>query len=383
MSLPDAIDLSHHLSRQARERRISPLKGLQRYYGKPGLISLAGGLPDAEYFPFASLSGEILPSDRFQTERSADLSWFWRLFRRKSEQTNTVSIPKWPQAPGELSLSTALQYSLARGVPQLEDFVFDFTAKVHNPPYRNFTTIVHAGNTDGWAKVVSMLCDIGQGILASEWTYTSALATFLPQGIKGVPVALDAQGMRDDALRDLLSNWDESVHEMPRPHVMYIIPAGQNPTGGTLSLERKKAIYDICVEFDVIIVEDDPYYFLQEGVYLPPEDRKNKQKQAVKTSDDPDIFLSQLSPSFLSIDYQGRVIRLDSFSKTIAPGSRLGWCTCQPLFADRFERQAEISSQAPCGFGQSMLTSLLLNWRSDGYIRWLEGTSVIMKMRLS
>lgn len=63
-------------------------------------------------------------------------------------------------------------------------------------------------------------------------------------------------------------------------------------------------------------------------------------------------FIDSLAPSFLKFDYQGRVVRLDSFSKTIAPGSRLGWFTCNPVFAERFERQAETSTQNPCGFGQ-------------------------------
>lgn len=52
------------------------------------------------------------------------------------------------------------------------------------------------------------------------------------------------------------------------------------------------------------------------------------------------------------VDTQGRVIRLDTFSKTIAPGVRLGWFTCNPMFAERLERQGEVSTQAPCGVGQ-------------------------------
>lgn len=91
--------------------------------------------------------------------------------------------------------------------------------------------------------------------------------------------------------------------------------------------ERKKAIYDICVEYggsiyerlqrhitdtyaDVIIVEDDPYYFLQEGDYKPKSERS-----AVSVKHNADKFLSSLAPSFLKFDYQGRVIRLDTFSK--------------------------------------------------------------------
>lgn len=83
------------------------------------------------------------------------------------------------------------------------------------------------------------------------------------------------------------------------------------------------------------------------------------------------VLLSSLP---LRVDTQGRVIRLDTFSKTIAPGSRLGWFTCNPMFAERLERQGETSTQSPCGVGQSLITKLLLNWKYEGFIRWLRGS---------
>lgn len=67
-------------------------------------------------------------------------------------------------------------------------------------------------------------------------------------------------------------------------------------------------------------------------------------------------------------------MRLDTFSKTIAPGSRLGWFTCSPQLAERFERQGETSTQAPCGFGQALITQLLTKeWGLGAYTRWLRG----------
>lgn len=105
-----------------------------------------------------------------------------------------------------------------------------------------------------------------------------------PYGVRAVPIAMDGQGMRSDDLRRTLSGWDETArNRMRRPHVVYIVPTGQNPCGFTMSAARKQEIYDICMEYggrglerhmnmspslpstDVIIVEDDPYYFLQEG----------------------------------------------------------------------------------------------------------------------
>lgn len=82
-----------------------------------------------------------------------------------------------------------------------------------------------------------------------------------------------------------------------------------------------------------------------------------------------------------SVDTQGRVIRLDTFSKTIAPGVRLGWFTCNLLFAERLERHGETSTQAPCGLGQSLVTKLLLTWKYDGYVRWLRGLRIQYGLR--
>jgi len=101
-------------------------------------------------------------------------------------------------------------------------------------------------------------------------------------------------------------------------------------------------------------------------------------------------FLDSLVPSYLSIDVSGRVVRLDTFSKTIAPGCRLGWITAQPAFIERITRIAESSTQQPSGFVQSVVAELILGpeksgpdgrggakdgtgWKMDGWVRWLEG----------
>ncbi|KAF8192568.1 pyridoxal phosphate-dependent transferase [Pholiota molesta] len=372
---PEAIDLSHHLSSVAKRRVQSPLKGLQKYYGKPGVLSLAGGLPHPSYFPFDEVKANALVSNTFSADASSSqpkgsLSWIWNLFSGSKDNIMPISIPKYPETPDDVNLAVALQYGLAKGIPQLQKIIQEFSTKVYRPAYANFATIIHAGNTDAWNKSVMTLCNPGEGILTSEWTYPSAIASMKPFGISPVPVKMDSQGMSSIGLRQVLSSWDEIARGMPRPHVMYIVPVGQNPTGATMLAQRKKEIYDICVEYDVIIVEDDPYYFLQEGPYVHPAQRPFNANGEVPTDEK---YIMSLAPSFLAFDYQGRVVRLDTFSKTIAPGSRLGWFTCHPIFAEKFERQAETSSQAPCGFGQTLITELLINWQFEGYLRWLKG----------
>jgi aspartate/methionine/tyrosine aminotransferase len=176
---------------------------------------------------------------------------------------------------------------------------------------------------------------------------------------------------------------------------------GQNPTSGLLSLQRRKEIYTLCRQYDVIIVDDDPYWYLQYPTANKPSlAARGKPVSAnchpvghnynagKKSSGYP--FLDSLVPSYLAIDIDGRVIRLDTFSKTVAPGCRLGWITAQPAFVDKLLRITETSTQQPSGFVQSMIAELIIGpqsaedggkggnkdgsgWKTDGWVRWLEG----------
>ena len=86
-----------------------------------------------------------------------------------------------------------------------------------------------------------------------------------------------------------------------KPKFLYINPVGGNPAGTNLSASRRREIYSICSEHDILILEDDPYFYLH--------------------------FSSEPMQSFLSIDVDGRVIRFDSFSKILSSGIRVGFTT--------------------------------------------------------
>lgn len=381
---PKAIDLSHHVSDFARRYAVSPLKGLQKYYGRD-LIALAGGLPSPDYFPFTSVSANILPVDAFPltvprvaspaSASSSAFGWLWRIFGggagRRDDTTTRIEVPREPRPDdGGVNLASALQYGPATGLPRLQKFIQEFTERVYAPGYENWTPLVHTGNTDAWGRISKLLLNPGDTLLVEEWTYPSAIASARPIDARWHGVPMDNQGMRADALREILAGWDVEKSG-PRPRVIYTIPVGQNPCGTTMGLERKKAIYDICVEYDLIIAEDDPYFFIQIGEFVPKSQRKAEREPPA--GEEVERFIDSLEPSFLRVDTQGRVIRMDTFSKTIAPGVRLGWFTCSPLFAERLERIGETSAQNPCGLGQALVVALLTQWTFDGYVRWLRG----------
>ncbi|GAA5871437.1 hypothetical protein JCM1840_002894 [Sporobolomyces johnsonii] len=369
--LPEAIDLSHHLSLLARSRVQSPLKGMYKYFARPGILMLAGGLPPPEYFPFETISATSLANNTFKTTSPGLLQSAWNYI--KGVQTDHFTINKYEDDTSKIQLSSALQYGTAAGLPPLAQFIYDFTARVYRPAYSDFKTVINAGSTDAWGKIITTLAESGDGVLCEEWTYPSALATAWPNGIKPVPLPMDGEGMTPEGMDELLANWNPEEHDgMRRPRVLYTVPVCQNPTGATMSLKRKEQIYALAVKYDVIIVEDDPYYFLQ----APEYEREGSARAASKPSksETDEEFLKSLVPSYLAIDYQGRVVRIDTFSKTICPGSRLGWIVCNPVFAERIEKANESSTQSASGFAQALVGKLLVEqWGFTGYLRWLKG----------
>ncbi|KZV91707.1 PLP-dependent transferase [Exidia glandulosa HHB12029] len=366
----DAVDLGHHLSELAKRRKLSPLKGLQKITPKPGMVMLASGTPNPGYFPFERISVEALGPDAFAaaatTVNTTGFSWLRSLFNRT--RTTHFAIPRYPAAKGDASLAEALQYGPATGLKMTQEFIRKFVERVYAPAYNNWTTLVDVGNTEGWSRCVLTFCNPGDVFLTDEWTYPSALALADPYQVSPVPVTMDAEGMSISALRELLASWDENARGTGRPHVLYTVSVGQNPCGMTTSLDRKKAIYEVCVEYDILIIEDDPYYFLQEGTYVRKSDRQGSRTLGG------DDFIRSLTPSYLSVDYQGRVIRLETFSKVVAPGSRLGFFVCNSLFAERLERCGETATHSPSGFTQGLVVQLLANhWGIDNYLIWLQG----------
>lgn len=172
-------------------------------------------MPSETYFPFETVSADVLVPDSFtlkETGQESGISWFWKLFARSNKpKTAPVSIPKFPEAPGDVNLAVALQYGTATGIPQLQKFIKDFVDKVYQPAYSDYSILVQTGNTDGWSRVMQTIMNPGEGFLTEEWTYPSAVSASKPFGMHPVPVAMDKDGMSSIDLRKVLSEWDETV----------------------------------------------------------------------------------------------------------------------------------------------------------------------------
>ena len=372
------------------------------------------GLPNDHYFPYDTLEAKVAHPNRWQptpnkpvdppaedppSSQLAKTSITPR--KEKAPPSSRLVVPKDSNVQDPLrmiDLKSALQYGQAMGYPALYQFIRQFTRENLHPfvPYKNGPEVIlTCGSTDGFSKTIIALSnewsadhdpvDERPAILCEEYCYMNAIQTCSPRGFNIAAVTVDDEGMSvqgTGGLQDVLENWDFSKGR--RPHLMYTVTIGQNPTSGTLSVQRRTEIYALCVKYDIIIVEDDPYWYLQypssSPSSLPPKPTKSSGFE----------FLDSLIPSYLSIDYQGRVVRLDTFSKTVAPGCRLGWITAQPALVERILRITETSTQQPSGFVQSMIAELLMGpqssndpgkggaadgsgWKVDGWVRWLEG----------
>ncbi|KAJ5776621.1 uncharacterized protein N7511_001632 [Penicillium nucicola] len=352
---PKAKRFDHRFSLEAKSRKASTLKTAAQYLKNPGLISLGGGLPSPEYFPFEHFDMKVPTAPGFSPEAT-----------RESGTVLHAGKHDIKEGSSTYDLEIALNYGQATGAAPLLRFVTEHTELIHRPPYSDWQCTLTAGSTYAWDTTLRLLCERGDYIIMEEYTFASAAETAFPLGLKAVGVAMDEQGLLPESMDDILSNWDEKARGARKPFVLYTIPTGQNPTGATQSAERRRAVYKVAQKHDVIIVEDEPYYFLQMQPYV------GEDAQSVPPPATHEDFIDSLTPSYLSMDVDGRVVRLESFSKVISPGSRVGWIVASDQIIERFIRNFETSSQNPSGIAQIALFKLLdEHWGHSGYLDWL------------
>ncbi|XP_053258818.1 kynurenine/alpha-aminoadipate aminotransferase, mitochondrial isoform X2 [Podarcis raffonei] len=291
----------------------------------PSLISLAGGAPNPNTFPFKTASITI-------------------------GDGTTVEI-------GEDLMKRALQYSASAGIPELLSWLKDLQKNLHNPPTVEYQPekgkmelCVTTGSQEGLSKVFEMLINPGDTVLLDAPTYPGTLAALRPLGCNIVNVPSDQHGIIPKALKEVLSRWSPEDAKKPNsslPKFLYTIPNGGNPTGASLTTDRKKDIYQLARQYDFLIIEDDPYYFLQ--------------------------FEKPWAPTFLSMDIDGRVIRTDSFSKILSSGLRIGFLTGPKPLIDRVILHIQVSTMHTSTFTQLMIAQLLQQWGQKGFLDHVDG----------
>ncbi len=190
----------------------------------------------------------------------------------------------------------AMQYAPSNGLPRLRDQIAGLMT-ADGMVCTGDDVLVLQGSQQGLDFAARMLIDPGDMIVTEDPTFLGALIAFAPSQPEYAVVPVDAEGMQTELLESILA-------ANPKAKMIYTVPDFQNPTGVTLSLTRRKHLIALANRHDLIVLEDTPYRHIR--------------------------FQGQSLPTLKSLDTEGRVIHLGSFSKVLVPGLRIGWAIANP-----------------------------------------------------
>ena len=276
----------------------SEIRALFAVASRPEVVSLAGGMPNLAALPLDTLAGDVA-----------------ELVARDGQ--------------------VALQYGSAQGVPALREQICEVMALEGIRADPN-DVVVTVGSQMALDLITRILCDPGDVVLAEGPSYVGALGSFAAYQARVVHVAMDAHGLVPELLRDALRTLRA---QGVVPKFLYTIPNFHNPAGVTLAVERRREVLDICAEYGVAVLEDNPYGLLG--------------------------FTGRVYPALRSMD--AGVMYLGSFSKTFASGLRVGWALVPPAVRDRLVLAAESATLCPPTFNQLLVSRYLAahDWRGQ------------------
>ncbi len=310
MPLVDLDRFDFLYSNRVKGMKTSATRDLMATLSRPGIISLAGGFPDTKTF------GE-------------------EAFR---EISNNIAADS----------AQALQYSPTGGLEAVKDVIVDVMA-AEGTPARQEDVFTTTGAQQGLDLVGKVFLNEGDAILAEGPTYAGALNAFAAYKPRILHVPMDRAGIIPVAAREGLKKArKQGLHVK----FIYTVPNFQNPTGVTLIAERRRELLTIAREFDLVVVEDNPYGMLRfEGEPLPT-------LAALEQEDGGDV---------------DRVVYLGTFSKIFAPGVRLGWVHAQPGILHKINVGKQGADLCSSTLSQMMISSYFQNadWRA--YVKRLTG----------
>lgn len=287
MHTPDRLDPESLFARREGEFRPSPVRAVFELAMRPEFVSLAGGNPDTELLPhdlIADLTAQLL------RERGAEI----------------------------------LQYGSGAGISTLPQSISmlmaaaDATVSADN-------LLITTGSQMGLDLVTKLFCDRGDVVIAEGPTYVGAMGVFGSYEVDLRQVAMDEDGIDPEGVAEMI---DAVRAEQRLVKFVYVIPNYQNPTGVSLTEDRRRRLIEVCGERGVIILEDDPYAHVG-------------------------FASSLIVPSLYSMNPDG-VIHLGSFSKLFSPGLRVGWIAAPPQIRARLQIAGEAVSIHPSVLAQEL-----------------------------
>lgn len=253
-------------SKRMDNMKASEIREMLKLTQRPEVISFAGGLPAPELFPVEEMK---------------------------------KTLAKVMDEYGRV----ALQYGPTEGFEPLRVKILERMAKVKVDNLTTDNILITSGSQQGLDFMAKAFINPGDVVLCESPTYLGAINAFKAYEPRFVEVETDDDGM-------IMEDLERALKENENVKFIYVIPDFQNPSGRTMSIERRKGLIELANKYNVAVVEDNPYGELR--------------------------FEGEILPAIKHFDTEGRVIFLGTFSKVFSPGVRLGWIAADKEVLHKF-----------------------------------------------
>nr|WP_231918614.1 PLP-dependent aminotransferase family protein [Microlunatus sagamiharensis] len=232
----------------------------------------------------------------------------------------------------------AMQYGSGQGEPEIREAICEVMRLEGISAHPDDVTVT-VGSQQALDLVSRIFCDPGDVVLCEAPSYVGALGVFRSYQCEVAHVAMDSEGLVPEALREAVLALRAAGRKVK---FVYTIPSFHNPAGVTQSLERREAILAVAEETDLLVIEDNPYGLLG--------------------------FDAEPIPAIRSLS-DDRVVYLGTFSKTFAPGFRIGWVLAPHAVREKLVLAQESATLCPPTFSQFAITAYLAQHDWQGQIK--------------
>ncbi|MGD9643486.1 MAG: PLP-dependent aminotransferase family protein [Elusimicrobiales bacterium] len=269
------IDIAKNIATTPRRTKASVIRELLKTTNVPGIISFAGGLPAPDHFPYDFVADAV---------------------KRIMDKNGRV----------------ALQYGPTDGLPELKEEFIKFLKKYENIDAKPENLIITTASQQALDMVGRLFIDASDPVIVEKPSYMGALQVFRSYGAEFIGVKLEDDGISTVELEEKLQ-W---LHDQDEHYkFLYLVPDFQNPSGVTLSEEKRRKVIQLSEKYNVAVIEDSPYRQIRfEGT--EPKMLYRLDKETTKTDN---------------------IVSLFTFSKTFAPGLRLGIILGHPQIIKKME----------------------------------------------
>lgn len=290
--------MEYNIAGRIAAMKPSAIREIFKVLADPSVISLAAGSPDPVSFPkteMAEIGAEIFANET----------------------------------------AVALQYGTTEGYQPLRDLTAKRLKKKYNIGTEDDDLIITTGGQQAISLFTQTMINEGDTIICEGPSFIGALNAFRSFGANLKSVPMDEEGMRMDKLEEVLATSE-------RVKFIYVIPTFQNPTGRTMSLERRRQLLDIAKKYNVLILEDNPYFELR--------------------------YEGEPVATIKSMDTEGRVIYAGSYSKVLSPGMRIGFCVANKGIINRMVVCKQVSDVHTNLYFQMLVAKYLEKYDIDAHI---------------